>query len=210
MKNLFIFLLLFLLSCRKDNPVVIPPKIDEYPSDVYPDKNVWFPGPMTDGFVQAKKNGLDWKGTVEGTIYDFHNTTEVGIYAYTVSSKDAPRDQFTISDIPFIGTKFNTCSKELFNSNIDLYPEYLDTFFWRSAGNEGNVLAILPLMIVDTTATTNYIEIISLDTILTNTLEMRFDVSLINSPKQVVVSPLSQRKEKMRFSEGYLKVKIKR
>jgi hypothetical protein len=200
------------VSCQKDNPTVIPPKIDEYPSDIYLDKDVWFPGPMTDGFIQAKKNGLDWKGTVEGRIYDFLGTTRVGIYAYTVNSKDAPRESFSISEIPFIGTKFKPLYKPLYSNNIklsDIDPKCLRTSFGRSAGNEGNVLANLPLLIVDTTAITNYIEIISLDTILTNTLELRFDVSLINSPKQVIASQ-NGIKEKMRFSEGYLKVKIRR
>jgi hypothetical protein len=211
MKYLSIFLLFFLLSCKKDDPVVVPPKIDEYPSDIYLDKDVWFPGPMTEGFIQAKKNGLDWKGTVQGSTYDFLGTTRVGIYAYTVNIKGNPREDFSISEIPFMGTKFKPYYIQYKNGIklSDINPKYLLTTYGRLSGNNGNAMANLPLMIVDTTAITNYIEIISLDTLVTNTLELRFDVSFINSPIQVIPT-LSQVKEKMRFSEGYLKVKIKR
>jgi hypothetical protein len=190
-----------LYSCKEDNPVIVPPKVYEYPSDIYLDRDVWLPGPMTGGFVQAKKNGLDWKASAEGSMYNFQGKVWAGFCAFAYNSKGNPRDQICVYNIPFIGTKFKPFTKG--NDKLN----YLQTTFGRSAGT-GNSLAILPYLIVDTTAVTNYFDIITMDSV-TNTLEARFDVSLINSSKQLIASQ-NGIKEKMRFSEGYLKITIKR
>lgn len=194
MKYLIILVVFLSFACNKDKTEENIIKVEEHPNDIYLDKDVWLSGSMADGFMQAKKNGVVWKASAKGLMYHTSGKTLFGLSAYTFNSKGFEREGFGFFDVSFFDKRFFP------NENTNDIKREVRTSFGRLAGN-GDVIANLPWLIVDTTVTTNYIDIISIDTIA-NVMEARFDVSFISAP--------NEKKEKMRFSEGYLKVKIKR
>jgi hypothetical protein len=95
--------------------------------------------------------------------------------------------------IPFVVTKYKPFTED--NDAL----KYLKTNFGRLLGSTGNIVARLPYLMVDTTAASNYFDIITIDSV-TNILEARFDVSFIDFK--------GLKSEKMRLSEGYLKIEF--
>jgi hypothetical protein len=198
--KIFLFLIIILFSCNKENTIDNNPNVTSiYDDPLYLDKDIFLPGTMEKGFITAKKNGLDWKSSAEGFLYTPENDVRLAISSYTFNYLNYERESLSFSNFPLSVKKY---IPTFLGKNYDT-NKYIRSSFYRLAG-DGDVIADLPKMLVDTTVSTNYFELISLDTVA-NVLEARFDISLRSNKN----SP-HYKDEKIRFSDGLIKVKLSR
>ena len=95
MKYLIIIITsLVLFSCKKDKIEPAPVAVDEYPSDIYSDKKIYAPGEMSDGFIQAKKNGLAWKASADAIIFNELGKDLLHVAGYTFGKYEIANEAF--------------------------------------------------------------------------------------------------------------------